>query len=332
MAMKKGGRLVDKKIPYSAFLPLTNSVCGGIIAANGIFWRQNMEPILEYIKKLKKEAGYTNEDLAEKSGLPLSTVQKVMSGITKSPRMETVQALMSVFMDKEASAERLQEAQPVYAAAPQPYYPFTNAPAGKYPRQGSYTLKDYLALPDDQRVELIDGVIYDMSAPSIPHQEIGGEVFARIRSFLISKKSPCKVFMSPVDVQLDRDDRTVLEPDVMVVCDRSKITRARIVGAPDFVAEVLSPGTRQKDAMIKTKKYRLAGVREYWMIDPDKKLVHKLLFLPPTEELPDGDTEIISCSFDTPVPVSLFGDELTIDFLEIAAGYGFLEDGEYHAK
>lgn len=298
-----------------------------------------MEPVLEHIKKLKKEAGYTNLDLAEKSGLPLSTVQKVMSGITESPRIETVKALISVFDDKEEkvyvpvpSGERLREAQPAYAAAPLPYYPFTNAPAGKYPRQGSYTLKDYLALPDDQRVELIDGVIYDMSAPTIPHQEIGGEVFVRIRNYLINKKGSCKVFMSPVDVQLDRDDKTILQPDVMLVCDRSKITRARIVGAPDFVAEVLSPGTRQKDAMIKTKKYRLAGVREYWMIDPDKELVHKLLFLPPTEELPDGDTEIISYPFDTPVPVSLFGDELTIDFLEIAAGYGFLEDGEYHEK
>lgn len=294
-----------------------------------------MQPVLEYIRKLKKEAGYTNQDLAEKSGLPLSTVQKVMSGITKSPRIETVKALINVFEDKEEavyapvpSAKLLREAQPAYAAAPQPYYPFTNAPAGKYPRQGSYTLNDYLALPDDQRVELIDGVIYDMSSPTIPHQEIGGEIFARIRSFLINKKGPCKVFMSPVDVQLDRDDRTVLEPDVMVVCDRSKITRARIVGAPDFVAEVLSPSTRQKDAMIKTKKYRLAGVREYWMIDPDRELVHKFLFLPPTEDLPDGDTEIFSYPFDAPVPVSLFGGELTIDFREIAAGYGFLEDGE----
>ena len=97
-----------------------------------------MQPVLEYIRKLKKEAGYTNEDLAEKSGLPLSTVQKVMSGVTKSPRVETVEALLSAFNEKDEavydsalSGELLREAQPAYAAAPQPYYPFTNAPAGK---------------------------------------------------------------------------------------------------------------------------------------------------------------------------------------------------------
>ena len=280
---------------------------------------------LEEIRQKKKEYGYTNLQMAEKSGLPLATVQKVLGGTTKAPRYQTIEALASVFpketlydQQTESSPDMVREAGAAYAAQ-------TN-PKQRYPRQGTYTIDDYLALPDDQRVELIDGVIYDMSAPTTPHQLIGGEIYAILREFLLRKKGTCIPFISPVDVQLDKDNKTMVQPDVCVVCDHSKINRARIYGAPDFVVEVLSPSTKMKDILIKTKKYQNAGVREYWMVNPDTETVTKILFTPPTEEYPDGDMTVKTYPFSASVPVGIFNDECVIDFGEIRERYAFMFD------
>jgi Uma2 family endonuclease len=90
-------------------------------------------------------------------------------------------------------------------------------------KQGEYTLIDYYALPDDRRVELIDGVFYDMASPRTVHQDITGYFHMALYQYIKDKKKPCKVFESPIDVQLDCDDKTMVEPDVIVVCDRDKI-------------------------------------------------------------------------------------------------------------
>ena len=259
---------------------------------------------LEEIRLKKRLLGYTNAIMAEKSGLPLSTVQKVLGGTTKSPRFETLLALESAF-PKEENA---------YAAPPTGALLEETLPAP--------------ALPDDQRVELIDGVFYDMGAPTIPHQVLGGEIFALLRGFLRKKKGPCMPLVSPVDVQLDRDDKTILQPDVMVVCDRSKLTPARVFGAPDFLVEVLSPGTRSKDMLIKYNKYRNAGVKEYWAVDPKKETVIQYLFDDPCEEERDGDITLRLYSFDQPVPVELFQGELEINFREIADSYAVFKEQE----
>ena len=284
---------------------------------------------VEEIRRKKRLYGYTNEQMAEKSGLPLSTVQKVLGGSTKSPRLETLLALENAFPKEGAytlppAGGLLGESRPAYAPPPPQEYPYTCAPPGKYPRQGSYTLEDYLALPEDQRVELIDGVFYDMGSPTIPHQLIGGEIYSLLRDFLNKKKGSCMPLMSPVDVQLDKDDKTILQPDVMVVCDRSRLSRARVIGAPDFLVEVLSPSTRSKDMMIKLNKYKNAGVKEYWMVDPKKETVIQYLFGNPCEEEPEGDVTLRVYSFDDPVPLELFGGELKIRLREIAESYAFL--------
>ena len=288
-----------------------------------------MNPIVEDILLKKRLCAYTNRIIAERSGLPLSTVQKVLGGATKSPGVKTVEALKRAFPEEgyQPSREALLREAPAYAlqpASPPVFYPYTNAPAGKYPRQGSYTISDYLALPDDQRVELIDGVFYDMDAPGVPHQLVGGEIFYRIKSFLHGKNAPCVPLMAPTDVQLDQDEKTILEPDVMVVCDRSIITRPRIFGAPDFVVEILSPSTRNKDILIKTRKYRNAGVKEYWMVDLRHEQVTKMLFSPPSEEEPEGDILTRVYLFEEPVPISIFQDKLSINFREIVDGYAYL--------
>ena len=295
-----------------------------------------MNPIIEEIRRKKRLYGYTYEELAKRAGLPVSTVQKVLGGVTKSPGVQTVEALQRAFSQENAAAYGLiggagyllGEA-PAYAveavnAANTACYTYTNAPIGKYPRQGSYTLADYYALPDEQRVELIDGVFYDMSAPSSPHQLVGGEVYRQISNFLRDKKGTCVPFMAPVDVQLDKDEKTMLQPDVLVVCDRTKITRRCVVGAPDFVMEVLSPSTMKKDIIIKLMKYWNAGVREYWMVDMEDETVTKMLFSPPGAE--DGRREPFHrvYNFDEPVPVGIFQDQLSINFREVQEAYHFI--------
>lgn len=296
---------------------------------------------IEEIKRKKQEYGYTNEQMAELSGVPLPTVRKVLSGATKSPRYETIRRLSAVFPGDYISGgigntvsygykphfQMLEEPSAAYQVKQKNTFQTqgTEEVSDRYPRQGSYTLEDYFALPDEKRVELIDGVFYDMGAPTTPHQIIGGTVHAKLLDFIFGKKGTCLPFIAPTDVQLDRDNRTIVQPDVMIVCDRSKITTQRIFGAPDFVMEVLSPGTKTKDIFVKTGKYKNAGVREYWIVDVKHETVTKFLFLKPDEEYTDGDTVIRTYGFSEPVPVTVLNEEISIDFSEIAEIYSFLK-------
>jgi len=144
----------------------------------------------------------------------------------------------------------------------------------KYDRHIRYTYADYITWGEDVKCELIDGIIYDMSpAPGSMHQDISGNIFGQLFIFLEGK--PCKVYHAPFDVRLDPNgaDRTVVQPDILVICDRSIITKAGCSGAPDMVIEILSPSNAMKDMMLKSAKYQLAGVREIWMIDPVDKVV-----------------------------------------------------------
>ncbi len=153
---------------------------------------------------------------------------------------------------------KVEEAQPKYAEATEK-------------KQGEYTLEDYYALPDERRVELIDGVIYDMSAPTLLHQLIGGQIYSVIRAYIEKSGGKCLPLYAPVDVRLDCDDKTMVQPDVLILCDESKRTKRYIMGAPDFCLEVLSKSTRRKDCIKKLQKYTDAGVKEYWIIDPYAK-------------------------------------------------------------
>ena len=271
---------------------------------------------LEEIRQKKKQYGYTNLQMSEKSGLPLATVQKVLGGTTKAPRYQTIQALASVFPEETHYCTE-SVSVPNVVREPGAAYAVQTNPKQRYPRQGSYTIDDYLALPDDQRVELIDGVIYDISAPTTPHQLIGGEIYALLREFLLRKKGSCVPFIAPVDVQLDKDNKTMVQPDVCVVCDRSKINRARIFGAPDFVVEVFSPSTKMKDMVVKLAKFYEAGVREAWFIDPDRRQIaayHDMQHEPVPEMY----------SFQDEVPVGIWNRECKVDFAEIDEQIRFL--------
>jgi Uma2 family endonuclease len=187
---------------------------------------------------------------------------------------------------------------------------FTYGANAEQHMQGSFTIEDYRALPDDLRVELIDGYFIYMEAPNSLHQFIAGEVYRQIANFIRAKGGGCTPFVSPIDVQLDCDEHTMVQPDVVILCDDEKLKLWGIYGAPDFVLEIISPSTRKKDFTKKLAKYDNAGVREYWILDPyDKKLL--VYFF-------END---VCCpaiyGLDKPVPVNLYGGELVIEFGEI---------------
>lgn len=191
--------------------------------------------------------------------------------------------------------------------------------AGSYnalSKEHLYTIADYYALPEDQRVELIDGVFYDMAAPTTIHQGLAGMIHKKFLDHVLEHKGPCFPFISPVDVQLDCDDKTVVQPDVMIVCDRDKHKNGRIFGAPDMVVEILSPSTRRKDMQLKLHKYGNAGVREYWMIDPRKKVVVQY-------DLEHLDPPVIY-GFDDKVPVLIWDGACVVDFKEVNEAVSFL--------
>lgn len=268
---------------------------------------------IEEMKQKKKDFGYSYEMIAQRSGLPIGTVQKVLGGITKHPRYSTLKALEKVFItydfsfyDKDDIKNILKEDEPAYGR--------TNMKKNEK-KQGEYTIADIDKLPDDKMVELIDGVIYDMFAPKTYHQLIAGLIFNKLLQFISNNNGMCVPFIAPTGVQLDDDEKTQVLPDVMIVCDRDKIDSKVVHGAPDFIVEVLSDSTKSKDMHIKLTKYANAGVKEYWMIDPEKK---KII----VNDFEHEDVNIYG--FKDEVPVIIYGGKCVIDFNEISSYISFL--------
>ena len=188
--------------------------------------------------------------------------------------------------------------------------------AEKQKKQGEYTIEDYYGLPDDVRAELIDGEIYDMSAPQVAHQVLLGSLFNRLSEFIKRKGRQCLPLVAPVDVQLDMDDKTMVQPDILVLCNRDKLKKRVIYGAPDMIIEILSKSSWKKDTFFKLGKYLDAGVREYWVVDPDRKKVVVYDF--------EHSPTTVIYGFEEQVPVRIFGGECVIDFSEIYREIEFL--------
>ena len=139
--------------------------------------------------------------------------------------------------------------------------------------QKTYTVEDIYNLPEGQRAELIDGNLYNMAPPTRQHQQIILYLARKISDYIDEKKGTCEVDLAPFAVFLNEDHRNYVEPDISVICDKNKLTDKGCNGAPDWIIEVVSPGSQRMDCMIKLFKYRTAGVKEYWIVDPLKKLV-----------------------------------------------------------
>lgn len=184
------------------------------------------------------------------------------------------------------------------------------------PQEKSYTYADLLSWEDDARYELIEGVPLMMSPPPLrAHQEISGAIYLQIGKYLEGKR--CKVYHAPFGVRLFEKDGdtpddvdTFVEPDLAVVCDHDKLDKYGCKGAPDLVAEILSPSTWRHDCLVKYNLYQRAGVKEYWIVDPDKKVV-----LVHTLEEGQYHAPRVYTARDT-VPVGVLG-ECTVDLTAV---------------
>ncbi len=138
------------------------------------------------------------------------------------------------------------------------------------PKRTTYTTEDIYALPDGQRAELIGGQLCMMAPPIRIHQKLLTELMATIHRHIRDRKGSCEVYPAPFAVFLNADDKTYVEPDISVVCDPGKLTERGCEGAPDFIIEIVSPSSRRMDYTTKNALYADAGVREYWIVDPEK--------------------------------------------------------------
>lgn len=171
-----------------------------------------------------------------------------------------------------------------------------------------YTINDIYSLPEGERAELIDGQIYNMAPPTRKHQDIAGELFGIIREYIRSNNGSCRPYIAPFAVFLNEDDTNYVEPDISVICDKSKLTDKGCSGAPDWIIEIVSPGSKRMDYYTKLFKYRTAGVREYWIVDPEKD--HILVYNFEAEDAGDY-------TFSDSVKAGIY-DDFYINFSDIA--------------
>ncbi|MCI8951252.1 MAG: Uma2 family endonuclease [Lachnospiraceae bacterium] len=163
-----------------------------------------------------------------------------------------------------------------------------------------YTSDDYWKLPEDVRAELINGQLYNMAPPSRIHQKLLVELCTIINNHIKSKRGICQVYPAPFAVNLDANNKDWVEPDISVICEPNKLTDKGCCGAPDLIIEILSPSSRKMDYIIKNALYSEAGVREYWIIDPQKETSLVYCF--------NEDAAPTMYPFRTPIPFGLFPD------------------------
>lgn len=176
------------------------------------------------------------------------------------------------------------------------------------PQQETITLKQYEALPEEKRAEVFDGIVYDMASPSQIHQAISMQLSTVINNYLLRKKGTCSIFSAPFDVKLSDTPLTIVQPDIMVICDKNKLDGKRCNGAPDFIIEIVSPGNPSDDYIRKTFYYKNYSVREYWIVDPKRRIVTVNYF--------EGDLLNIQYSFESTIKVNIY-DDLYINFSDI---------------
>lgn len=170
-----------------------------------------------------------------------------------------------------------------------------------------YTTEFIEALPDGERAELINGDIYFMAPPRVRHQRMVSILHAKIFNYIESRKGSCEVFPAPFAVYLNNDAYTYVEPDISVICDKNKLDDKGCNGAPDWVIEIVSPNSKKMDYVIKLFKYKTSGVREYWIVDPEKDRITVYYF---------EDNFMEEYSFKDKVKVNIY-DDFEIDFSQV---------------
>lgn len=306
---------------------------------------------IKELRKKKRELGLTNDRVSELSGVPLSTVQKAFAGTTSRPREETLLRIERAIIQYEINKKRA-----VYELKPDdsswidetdllelydeyktviPGSGYDKSDEFKLPlkKQGEYTLHDFYSMPPDKRIEIIDGVMIYMDAPTNKHQLIVKEINRRIDEHISANNMDCVTLMAPIDVMLENDNRNMVEPDIVVLClkededidaadkdsknadedseynEGGLYPYAKFINAvPDWVIEVVSPGSRSTDLGFKQKKYMSVGVKEYWAVDHEKETI---IVSTATEEY------IRIYPLRSIVPVSISDGSFSIDFTEL---------------
>lgn len=293
------------------------------------------------LKERKKELKLTTRQLAYLAELPVGTVSKIMTGETKNPSYITVEKLEKALLHKEMASrieayrkafyKYLQENQDDMDVDPKKFeekyrsdnnldnapIPFArkkginNSIEGNLAKSADYRITTSILgeLEEDKFVELLDGKLIIGQAPGLEHQIIVQNLGKVFDKFIDENNGRCKVFNVGINIFLDEDEYTMLIPDVVVVCDESRLDEKGIIGAPDFVIEVVSDSTRRIDYNEKMHKYMGAGVREYWIVDPKKERITVYL---------EGEPMMVYVyGFDDEVPVEIYDGILTICGREI---------------
>ncbi len=182
-----------------------------------------------------------------------------------------------------------------------------------------YSYAEYLSWQFSERIELLKGYIKKMAAPNPFHQEVSGELFGYLKNHLDSKGKLCKVFAAPFDVRLynyaksavaDKDIYTVVQPDLCVICDKSKIDKRGCLGSPDLIIEILSESNLQTDLKDKYALYQENGVGEYWIVFPIEKMIQKFLLV-------DGKYQIAGFYMENEVISPTLFPDLEIDLQKV---------------
>ena len=223
------------------------------------------------LKRLKKESGMTNAEIADLSGIPVSTVNKIFSGATENPRYGTLLAIEQVLAQKEKLPFRYDEMkqEPCLIREEATNYCY-NARV--------YEKEDIEKLDEWTRAELIDGKLYLLAAPNRMHQFLISEITFALKSYIRNQKGRCHVYPAPFDVRLFGDDKTEVQPDISVICNKDIMTDKGCSGAPDMVIEIVSASNSSHDYITKLMQYQKAGVREYWIVNPEQERVSVLNF------------------------------------------------------
>ena len=272
----------------------------------------------EELRARKKALGYTNKMIAELSGVPLSTVQKIFSGATEAPRFDTLKNIENVLIENVLIERKYPQKQDnftyqfpgridsslrVEESVLASFYNVRKAP-------GEYTVEDFEALPETRHVELIEGNFYDMCAPSKAHQTVVFYLAQELGKCVDSHNGDCQMFIAPFGVKLSADNKTIVQPDISISCGKDKISDPQyLIGPPDLCVEVVSPSNRDHDMVFKLHIYKKYGVCEYWLIDPiaETVAVYDLVEL----DFPK------MYSFNDIVPLGISGGEFSVDFTRI---------------
>lgn len=175
-------------------------------------------------------------------------------------------------------------------------------------KEKSFTIADIYKLPEGQRCELIDGVLYDMAPPGRTHQKFVSQITYLLNRYILEHQGSCEVYPAPFAVFIRQDEANYVEPDISVVCDLQKLNDRGCQGAPDLVMEIVSPSSRKMDYTIKTALYAQSDVREYWIIDTEKRRSTVYYY--------EEDAAPVIIPFERPVISSIFREfSVTMDSL-----------------